>query len=240
MKNISDDQKIGWIGLGKMGIPMSKNLLKADYVLIVNDLIEERMKQLADQGAQVADRPKALAGDFDVIISMISDDPALEAVAIGPDGAFETAKPGTIFIDMSTVSPAVSARVAGVAEIRGITYLRALVSGSTIFDSLILCRFYRDLYQWEELATMIKGTTGIDMRKESLRSIAATITNDTRRFNLREGLTLEKNRLPKRFYSEVLPETGKVITGEQMQQLLTDYYQVRGWDEKGRPPDEAG
>ncbi|MCK4788335.1 MAG: hypothetical protein KAV87_31630 [Desulfobacteraceae bacterium] len=55
MKNISDDQKIGWIGLGKMGIPMSKNLLKADYVLIVNDLIEERMKQLADQGAQVAD-----------------------------------------------------------------------------------------------------------------------------------------------------------------------------------------
>ena len=105
----------------------------------------------------------------------------------------------------------------------------------TIFDSMILCRFYRDLYQWEELSTMIKGTTGLDLNKDDMRSIARTITNNTRRFNLREGLTLEEDKLPKRFYNEVLPETGKVITEEQMDQLLSDYYRDRGWDEKGRP-----
>jgi aldehyde:ferredoxin oxidoreductase len=105
----------------------------------------------------------------------------------------------------------------------------------TIFDALILCRFYRDLYQWEELAAMLKGITGLELDRESMRFIAADITNNTRRFNLREGLTKEEDRLPKRFCTEALPETGKVITEDQMEQLLADYYRARGWDEKGRP-----
>jgi len=79
----------------------------------------------------VADSPKALAEGVDVIISMISDDSVLEAVSIGSDGAFEGAKAGTIYIDMSTVSPVSSARVAEAAEAKGIKYLRAPVSGST-------------------------------------------------------------------------------------------------------------
>ena len=107
----------------------------------------------------------------------------------------------------------------------------------TIFDSLILCRFYRDLYQWEELATVIRGITGLEMERERMRSIASAITNNTRRFNMREGLSPEEDHLPERFYTEALPETGKLITRGQMEQLLTDYYSVRGWDEKGRPRD---
>jgi aldehyde:ferredoxin oxidoreductase len=107
----------------------------------------------------------------------------------------------------------------------------------TIFDSLILCRFYRDLYQWEELATVIRGITGLEMDTERMRSIAAAITNNTRRFNIREGLSPEEDHLPKRFYTEALPETGKVIARGQMERLLADYYSVRGWDEKGRPRD---
>ena len=107
----------------------------------------------------------------------------------------------------------------------------------TIFDSLILCRFYRDLYQWEELATVIRGITGLELNKEHMRSIAGAITNNTRRFNMREGLSPEEDHLPKRFYTEALPETGKVIARGQMEQLLADYYSVRGWDEKGRPRD---
>ena len=107
----------------------------------------------------------------------------------------------------------------------------------TIFDSLILCRFYRDLYQWEELATVIKGITGLEMDRERMRSIAGAITDNTRRFNIREGLSSEEDHLPKRFYTEALPETGKVIARGQMEQLLADYYSVRGWDEKGRPRD---
>ena len=69
----------------------------------------------------------------------------------------------------------------------------------TIFDSLILCRFYRDLYQWEDLAAMIKGVTGLDLEKPDMRSIAGAITDNTRRFNVREGLTPEEDKLPKRF-----------------------------------------
>jgi aldehyde:ferredoxin oxidoreductase len=106
----------------------------------------------------------------------------------------------------------------------------------TIFDSLILCRFYRDLYQWEELATVIKGVTGLDMDRERIRSIASAITDNTRRFNMREGLSPAEDHLPERFHTEALPETGKVITREQMKQLLADYYEVRGWDTEGRPP----
>jgi aldehyde:ferredoxin oxidoreductase len=109
----------------------------------------------------------------------------------------------------------------------------------TIFDALILCRFYRDLYQWEELATILRGVTGLALEAADLRKIAAAITDNTRRFNLREGLTLEEDRLPKRFTSEVLPETSKGITAAEMQQLLQEYYQARGWDETGQPPAET-
>jgi len=108
----------------------------------------------------------------------------------------------------------------------------------TIFDSLILCRFYRDVYQWEELAIMIKAATGLELDREAMKKIARNITNDTRRFNIREGLTRADDKLPKRFFTEALPETGKVMTREQIEHLLTDYYRARGWDPEGRPAAE--
>jgi len=104
----------------------------------------------------------------------------------------------------------------------------------TLFDALIVCRFYRDLYQWEELATIIEGTTGLRLTKDDMRSIASSITNNTRRFNLREGLTSKDDHLPSRFHNEAL-ESGKVITREQMSQLLKEYYQARRWNNKGIP-----
>jgi len=107
----------------------------------------------------------------------------------------------------------------------------------TIFDALVLCRFYRDLYQWEELSTMIKGVTGLELDREAMKAIARSISDDTRRFNLREGLDPAEDRLPKRFHREALPETGKVISEDDMERLLADYYRVRGWDEQGRPPE---
>lgn len=132
---MGEKQRIGWIGLGKMGIPMSKNLVKKGYSVTVFNRTKERTKELAAEGAKVADSPKTLAADSEVVISMISDDPALEAISFGKDGAFEGAKSGTIFIDMSTVSPVSSARVAEAARERGIQYLRAPVSGSTTLAS---------------------------------------------------------------------------------------------------------
>jgi aldehyde:ferredoxin oxidoreductase len=107
-----------------------------------------------------------------------------------------------------------------------------------IFDSLVLCRFYRDLYQWEQLSAMIKAVTGLELDRDKMRSIAGRISNETRRFNVREGLTMDDDRLPPRFYREALPETDKVITEAEMDRLLKDYYRVRGWDDQGRPPAE--
>jgi aldehyde:ferredoxin oxidoreductase len=107
-----------------------------------------------------------------------------------------------------------------------------------IFDAMVLCRFYRDLYQWEQLSDMIKAVTGLELDRDRMQSIASRISTETRRFNVREGLTMDDDRLPPRFYREALPETKKVITEEQMAQLLEDYYRIRGWDEFGIPPED--
>lgn len=123
-------QTIGWIGLGKMGVPMAQNLLTVGAPLCVYNRTPERTHDLADDGATVSDSVHALAGSVEVLISMVSDDAALDAVSIGPYGAFHAMAPGSIYIDMSTVSPAVSAKVAEAAKEKGIRYLRAPVSGS--------------------------------------------------------------------------------------------------------------
>jgi len=105
-----------------------------------------------------------------------------------------------------------------------------------VFDTLILCRFYRDLYQWEQLATILKAVTGLELERDSMRSIAASVKDDTRRFNIREGWTRLDDNLPPRFHQEALPEEGKGITEAQMATMLAEYYRVRGWNEAGEPP----
>jgi aldehyde:ferredoxin oxidoreductase len=105
----------------------------------------------------------------------------------------------------------------------------------TIFDTLILCRFYRDLYQWDLLSEMIKVVTGLELDASGMRKIAGHIADWTRRFNIQEGLVPADDQLPKRFYTESLPETGKVISREQMDTMLAEYYETRGWDSEGVP-----
>ena len=122
---------LGWIGVGKMGTPMSTHLLKAGYQLAVYDVVPSAMSALTEQGATAANSPAEVTDQADIIISMIPDDPALEAVTIGSQGIFQSERQGLIYIDMSTVSPATSARIGAEAEKRGIQYLRATVSGST-------------------------------------------------------------------------------------------------------------
>jgi 3-hydroxyisobutyrate dehydrogenase-like beta-hydroxyacid dehydrogenase len=122
---------LGWIGVGKMGTPMSTHLLTAGYQLAVYDVAPSAMNALTERGATAAASAAEVAEQADIIISMIPDDSALEAVAVGPQGIFQSARQGRIYIDMSTVSPATSARIGAEAEKRGIQYLRATVSGST-------------------------------------------------------------------------------------------------------------
>jgi aldehyde:ferredoxin oxidoreductase len=105
----------------------------------------------------------------------------------------------------------------------------------TIFDTLILCRFYRDLYTWEELEKVIGMVTGLPASKEELRKKASVISTMTRQFNLREGLRPEQDRLPKRLHREALP-TGQALSEEEMEQMLKEYFNLRGWDDQGVPP----
>lgn len=120
-------QKLGWIGVGTMGSPMSKRLVDAGYEVTVYNRTREKTKEVAEKGAKVADTIPELAAACEVVFSMISDSPALEVVG---GQILQTAKPGTVYIDMSTVSPEASARVGQACAEKGVQFLRAPVSGS--------------------------------------------------------------------------------------------------------------
>lgn len=107
----------------------------------------------------------------------------------------------------------------------------------TLFDTLILCRFYRDFYLWDGLGEMIHAVTGISGDKATLQSVADAVSNVVRQFNLREGLTPADDRLPKGLH-RVLKKTGDTLEPEELEYMLKDYYRIRGWDEQGRPAPE--
>jgi aldehyde:ferredoxin oxidoreductase len=104
----------------------------------------------------------------------------------------------------------------------------------TIFDALILCRFYRDLYPWEQLKGIIHSVTGLDVDQKSLQEKAGAISDIVRRFNLREGMRPEDDRLPISLHRK-LQKTGDIITEQELDYMLKDYYSLRGWDEAGQP-----
>ncbi len=106
----------------------------------------------------------------------------------------------------------------------------------TLFDSLILCRFYRDFYLWDELSKIIELTTGVKFSKDELSRIASRVVNNTRRFNLREGLSADDDRLPRRLVKEALKE-GQKIGEKEVEELVKGYYRLRGWSEEGVPED---
>lgn len=100
----------------------------------------------------------------------------------------------------------------------------------TLFDCLILCRFFRDLYPWEKLSEIISATTGMELDKQGLQKLALGITNKAREFNLREGLTKADDTLPKRFLEEKLTDSGAVLLKSELEKMLSDYYKLKGWD----------
>ncbi len=115
-----------------MGEPMAKKIVQAGYSLTVYNRSAGKADELKSEGAFVANDIKSVAENSDFIISMISDDAALNTVAMGPDGVLQNAKPGSTFIDMSTVSPVASAAIAETAAAARISYLRAPVNGTVM------------------------------------------------------------------------------------------------------------
>lgn len=123
-------RSVGVIGLGIMGSSMARNLLRAGFEVVVYNRTAERARSLVEAGARLAASPAGLAGAADAVLTMVSDDPALSAVLLGPDGAFEGCRPRQLFVDASTVTPEQSRAMAAEARRRGCDYLDAPVIGS--------------------------------------------------------------------------------------------------------------
>lgn len=121
--------KIGFIGLGIMGKPMAKNLLKAGYELSVLDLNKESVNELVELGATSALTPSEIASEVEVVITMLPNSPHVKSVVLGEDGVIEGAKEGTIIIDMSSIAPLSSKEIYSSLSDKGIEMLDAPVSG---------------------------------------------------------------------------------------------------------------
>ena len=120
---------IGLIGLGIMGRPMARNLLKAGYPLIVHDVTRAAVDDLVAEGATAGTSPRQVAEAVDVLITMLPDSPQVREVYLGPDGAFEALRPGWLAIDMSSIAPSTARELAERAAAAGADMLDAPVSG---------------------------------------------------------------------------------------------------------------
>jgi 3-hydroxyisobutyrate dehydrogenase len=121
---------VGFIGMGHMGSHMVARLLRAGYHVTVYDRTPERAQAMSQLGAQVAETPKELAASSEVIISSVTNDRALEAVILAPDGALAGAHASSVIIDMSTVAPETSRHLFEAARAKGVSMIDAAVSGS--------------------------------------------------------------------------------------------------------------
>ena len=121
--------RIGFIGLGIMGKPMVRNLLKAGHEIVAYDVIRENMDAVAIAGATTANSPKEVAGQCRLIITMLPNSPHVKAVVMGDSGILQGAMAGTILIDMSSIAPLTSQEIAKACKEKGVKMLDAPVSG---------------------------------------------------------------------------------------------------------------
>lgn len=121
--------KIGFIGLGIMGKPMAKNLLKAGYELIVNDLNQDAVSELVNYGASSLPTARDVSGACDVILTMLPNSPHVKQAVLGEGGVIEGSKAGSILVDMSSISPIVSREISQALSEKQVIMLDAPVSG---------------------------------------------------------------------------------------------------------------
>jgi 2-hydroxy-3-oxopropionate reductase len=129
---VSEHETVGFIGLGLMGKPMALNLRKAGFALVVHSRSRGPVDVLVAAGAKAASSAAEVARQARVVITMLPDSPDVEKVLAGPAGVFEGVQKGSVLIDMSTISPVVTRRLAAQAAERGATLLDAPVSGGEI------------------------------------------------------------------------------------------------------------
>ena len=122
-------EKIGFVGLGIMGNPMAKNLLKAGYSLTVYDIVPEKVDEVVAAGAQAGSSNKEVAEKSEVVITMLPNSREVKEAVLDADGILDGARPGTILVDMSSIAPLASKEVSEKAKEKGVVVLDAPVSG---------------------------------------------------------------------------------------------------------------
>lgn len=122
-------RKVGFIGLGAMGRPMAANLLQAGYSLTVYDVVASAVAELTAKGATSGLTPRQVAEAAEVIITMLPNNAIVEAVLSGDDGLLAGSRPGQTIVDMSSVTPGHTKKMAALAQARGVEYIDAPVSG---------------------------------------------------------------------------------------------------------------
>jgi 2-hydroxy-3-oxopropionate reductase len=125
-------ETLGFVGLGIMGRPMTKNLMKAGYSLVVYDIVSSSVEQIVAEGAKPGLSAADVASRSDVTITMLPDSPDVEAAVTGPAGVLEGIRSGSILIDMSSISPVTARKLAAIAAEKGVTMLDAPVSGGEV------------------------------------------------------------------------------------------------------------
>ncbi len=121
--------KLGLIGLGIMGKPMARNLLKAGYDLTVYDINKGPVKEVVEAGAREAADVREIGANCDIIMTMLPDSPHVKSVVLGEGGLIETIREGSVFIDMSSINPVASQEISAELEKKGVKMLDAPVSG---------------------------------------------------------------------------------------------------------------
>ena len=125
-------ERIGFIGLGIMGKPMARNLIKAGYPLVVHNRSRKAVEELAAEGATPAESPREVAEQVDVVITMLPDSADVEQVVLGQNGVVLGLRSGMLLVDMSTIAPATARRVYQALRARGVESLDAPVSGGEV------------------------------------------------------------------------------------------------------------
>jgi len=121
--------RVGFIGLGIMGKPMARNLIKAGHELVVYDMVAAAISDLVAAGAEAATSCREVAERADLVITMLPNSPHVKSAVLGTDGVIEGARNGSVFIDMSSIAPLVSQDVAKALSVKGVEMLDAPVSG---------------------------------------------------------------------------------------------------------------
>ncbi|MGD8457899.1 MAG: NAD(P)-binding domain-containing protein [Anaerolineales bacterium] len=123
---------VGYIGLGIMGKPMARNIMKAGFPLVVHNRSKDSVQELVSEGAKAARSPKEIAEQVDIVFTNLPDSPDVELVALGKDGIIEGAKKGLIFVDNSTIKPATARYISVKFKEKGVACFDAPVSGGDI------------------------------------------------------------------------------------------------------------